>query len=88
MTEQAVQLEGTCSVARQSVESVPSIRKAKAATRKAFEASLQGKGSSLVEIVATCNSGWKLSPVKANEWMKEHMFAEYVKGDLKDTTGL
>ena len=88
ITELASHLKGTCYVTRQSVESVPSIRKAKAAIRKAFEASLQGKGSSLVEIVATCNSGWKLSPVKANEWMKEHMFAEYVKGDLKDTTGL
>ena len=49
---------------------------------------MQGKGSSLVEIVSTCNSGWKLSPVKANEWMKENMFKFYEKGDLKDTTGL
>ena len=49
---------------------------------------MQGKGSSLVEIVATCNSGWKLTPVKANEWMRENMFPEYEKGDLKDTTGL
>ncbi|MBD9229382.1 MAG: 2-oxoglutarate oxidoreductase, partial [Prevotella sp.] len=23
--------------------------------------------------------------VKANEWMKEHMFEKYVKGDLKNT---
>ena len=49
---------------------------------------MQGKGSSLVEIVSTCNSGWKLSPAKANEWMRENMFPKYVKGDLKDTTGL
>ena len=86
MTEIAAQLEGTCYVTRQSVESVGSIRKAKKAIRKAFEASMQGKGSSFVEIVSTCNSGWKLSPVKANEWMKEHMFEFYQKGDLKDTT--
>ena len=69
-------------------DTVASINKAKRAIRKAFEASMQGKGSSLVEIVATCNSGWKLSPVKANEWMRENMFPEYEKGDLKDTTGL
>ena len=79
---------GTCYVTRQSVDTVASINKAKRAIRKAFEASMQGKGSSLVEIVATCNSGWKLSPVKANEWMRENMFPEYEKGDLKDTTGL
>ena len=75
-------------VTRQSVDTVASINKAKRAIRKAFEASMQGKGSSLIEIVATCNSGWKLSPVKANEWMRENMFPEYEKGDLKDTTGL
>ena len=84
ITDLASRLEGTCYVTRQSVESVPSIRKAKAAIRKAFENSMSGKGSSLVEIVSTCNSGWKLSPAKANEWMKEHMFEKYVKGDLKD----
>ena len=88
ITDLASRLEGTCYVTRQSVESVPSIRKAKAAIRKAFENSMSGKGSSLVEIVSTCNSGWKLSPAKANEWMKEHMFEKYVKGDLKDTTSL
>ena len=43
------------------------------------------KGSCLIEIVATCNTGWKLSPVKANEWMRENMFKEYIKGDMKDT---
>lgn len=86
ITEIAATLEGTCYVSRQSVESAPSIRKAKAAIRKAFEASMAGKGSSLVEIVSTCSSGWKMSPVKANEWMVENMFPYYPKGDLKDRT--
>ena len=87
MADIAAQLEGTCYVTRQSVESVGSILKAKKALRKAFEASMAGKGSSLVEFVSTCNSGWKLTPAKANEWMKENMFPFYPKGDLKDTTG-
>ena len=84
----AAGLEGTCYVTRQSVESVGSILKAKKAIRKAFQASMEGKGSSLVEFVSTCNSGWKLSPVKAYEWMKENMIPFYPKGDLKDTTNL
>ena len=87
ITELASHLEGTCYVTRQSVETVASIRKAKAAIRKAFEASMRGCGSSLVEIVSTCNSGWKLTPVEANKWMQENMFRKYPKGDLKDTTG-
>ena len=88
ITELASHLQGTCYVTRQSVETVASIKKAKKAIRKAFEASMQGKGSSLVEIVSTCNSGWKLSPVEANKWMEENMFKQYPKGDLKDTTGI
>ena len=84
-TDMAAQLEGTCYVTRQSVDTVGAIRKAKKAIRKAFQASMDGKGSSLVEIVSTCNSGWKLTPIQANKWMEENMFPYYQKGDLKDT---
>lgn len=85
ITELAAGLNGTAYVTRQSVHSVAAIRKAKKAIRKAFENSMNGKGSSLVEIVSTCNSGWKMSPEKANKWMEENMFAYYPLGDLKDT---
>ena len=78
------QLDGTCYVTRQSVHSPAAVRKAKAAIRKAFENSMAGKGTSLVEIVSTCNSGWKLNPVQSNEWMVENMFKKYPIGDLKN----
>ena len=86
ITDIAATLEGTCYVSRQSVHSVAAIRKAKAAIRKAFENSMAGRGSNLVEIVSTCSSGWKLTPVEANKWMNEHMFPYYPIGDLKDKT--
>ena len=78
------QLDGSCYVTRQSVHTPAAVRKAKAAIRKAFENSMAGKGTSLVEIVATCNSGWKLSPVEANKWMEENMFTKYPLGDLNN----
>ena len=78
------QLDGTCYVTRQSVHTPIAVRKAKAAIRKAFENSMAGKGTSMVEIVSTCNSGWKLSPAKSNEWMIENMFKKYPLGDLKN----
>ncbi|MGP1475864.1 MAG: thiamine pyrophosphate-dependent enzyme [Phocaeicola sp.] len=84
----AAQLDGTCYVTRQAVDSVAHIRKAKAAIRKAFDNSMEGKGASLVEIVSTCNSGWKMSPNKANEWMEENMIPFYPLGDLKNTDGV
>ena len=87
MTEIAATLQGTCYVTRQAVHTVAAIRKAKKAIRKAFENSLQGKGSNLVEIVSTCNSGWKMTPEGANKWMEENMFPFYPLGELKDTSG-
>ena len=84
MADIAAQLEGTCYVTRQSVQNVASILKAKKAIRKAFEYSMQGKGSNLVEIVSTCNTNWRMSPDKANKWMEENMFPFYPLGDMKD----
>ena len=84
MADIAASLEGTCYVTRQSVHNVAAINKAKKAIRKAFEYSMREKGSSLVEIVSTCNTNWRLSPVKANQWMEENMVPYYPLGDLKD----
>ncbi|MDD4759385.1 MAG: thiamine pyrophosphate-dependent enzyme [Bacteroidaceae bacterium] len=84
VTDIAATLQGTAFVSRQSVETVPAILKAKKAIRHAFENSINGKGSNLVEIVSTCSSGWKTTPVKANKWMEDNMFKNYHIGDLKD----
>ncbi len=77
-------LDGTCYVTRQAVHTPAAVRKAKKALEKAFKNSMDRKGTSVVEIVSTCNSGWKMSPEAANKWMEEHMFAKYPLGDLKD----
>ncbi len=84
MADIAAQLQGTCYVTRQSVQNVGAILKAKKAIRKAFEYSMQGKGSNLVEIVSTCNTNWRMGPDKANKWMEENMVPFYPLGDLKD----
>lgn len=78
------QLDGTCLVTRQSVHTPAAVRKAKKMLRKAFENAMEGKGTSVVEFVSTCSSGWKMSPEKANKWMEENMFPAYPLGDLKN----
>ncbi|MDR1055956.1 MAG: 2-oxoglutarate oxidoreductase [Prevotellaceae bacterium] len=77
-------LPGVCYVTRQSVQTPVAARKAKRAIAKAFRGQEQCKGLSFIEIVSTCNSGWKMTPVDANKWMEEHMFPEYPLGDIKD----
>lgn len=76
-------LDGTCYVTRQAVHTPAAIRKAKAAIRQALDNSLNNRGTSVVEIVGTCASGWKMTPEKANKWMEENMFEHYELGDLK-----
>lgn len=83
ITELIAQLPGTYYVTRQAVHNPAAVRKAKKAIRNAFEIQKLNKGISFVEVVSNCNSGWKLPPVKANEWMVENMFPFYPLGDIK-----
>ncbi len=79
------QLDGTCYVTRQSVHTPANTRKAKAALKQAFQNAMNGLGTSVVEVVSTCNSGWKMTPAQANKWMEENMLVKYPLGDLKNT---
>jgi len=84
MTDIVAQLPGTYFVSRHSVHTPRNVRKTKKAVRKAFENQRDNKGGvSFVEIVSNCNSGWKMTPVKSNEWMVENMFPFYPLGDMK-----
>lgn len=84
ITELLAQLPGTYFVTRQAVHTPRNVRKTKKAVRKAFENQRDKKGGvSFVEIVSNCNSGWKMTPVKSNEWMVENMFPFYPLGDMK-----
>ena len=84
MTELVATLPGTYFVTRQAVHTPANVRKAKKAVRIAFENQINKKpGLSFVEIVSNCNSGWKMTPVQANQWMADNMFPYYPLGDIK-----
>ncbi len=84
ITNLLAQLDGTCYVTRQAVHTVGAVKKCKRAIQKAFENSMQEKGTSIVEVVSTCSSGWKMTPAAANDWMVENMFPAYPMGDVKN----
>ena len=77
-------LDGVCLATRQAVHTAAAIRRTKRMIRKAFENSMEGKGTSIVEVVSTCSSGWKMTPVQANKWMVDNMFPAYPLGDIKN----
>lgn len=83
ISELVSNLPGVHYVTRQAVHTPRGARKTKKAIQNAFKVVGEGKGVALVEVVSNCNSGWKLPPVKANEWMEENMFPAYPLGDIK-----
>lgn len=84
ITELIAQLPGTCFVTRESAHTPAAIAKLRKAVDKGFKNTKEKRGTSFIEVVSTCNSGWKMPPDKANEWMVEHMFPIYKPGVMKD----
>ena len=80
-------LDGVAYAERVAVDSVPNIRKAKAAIKKAFTTQVEGKGFSIVEVLSTCPTNWGLTPVEATQWLRDNMIPFYPLGVYKDTTG-
>jgi 2-oxoglutarate ferredoxin oxidoreductase subunit beta len=83
ITELVAALPGTYYVTRQSVHTPANVKKAKKALRKAVQYQKLNRGTCFVEIVSNCPSGWKMTPVQANNWMQENMFGFYPLGDVK-----
>jgi 2-oxoglutarate ferredoxin oxidoreductase subunit beta len=83
MTEVISVLAGAAYVTRQAVLDVPGIRRTKKAIKLAFEVQLAGLGFSIVEIISTCNTNWKMKPAEALVWAKENMVPYYPLGDQK-----
>jgi len=84
ITEMVAQLPGTCLVTRQAVHTSAAVRKAKLSIKKGFENQKNNKGTSLIEIVSNCNSGWRMTPQESNKWMEENMFPFFPLGDIKN----
>lgn len=76
-------LEGAVYVARVSVDTVPNIKKAKAAIKKAFQVQMAGLGFSIVEVLSICPTNWGMTPEKSLEWLRENMMEHYPLGVYK-----
>ena len=79
-------LDGVAFATRVSVDSVPNIKKAKEAIKKAFQTQIEGKGFSIVEVLSACPTNWGLTPVEALQWLRDNMMPYYPLGVYKDKT--
>ena len=76
-------MDGTAYIARVAVNSPAAVRKAKQAIKLAFRTQLANLGMSLVEVLSPCPTNWRVEPVKAMDWLNEHMLPQYPLGEYK-----
>ena len=79
-------LDGVAYAERVSVDSVPNIRKAGAAIKKAFKCQVEKKGFSIVEVLSACPTNWGLTPSEALQWLRDNMMPYYPLGVYTDKT--
>jgi len=83
ITEMVAMLPGVKYATRQAVHTANNVRKTKRAIKKALEIQKNKQGTSIVEIVSNCNSGWKMTPVESNKWLDDNMLEYFPLGDIK-----
>jgi len=83
IAEMLAQLDGPTYITRQALHDAPHIAKSRKALLTAFRNQLEGKGFSLVELVAACPTNFKMSPDKANAWLVEQALPAFPLGDIK-----
>jgi 2-oxoglutarate ferredoxin oxidoreductase subunit beta len=83
MSEILANLDGAGYIVRRSLHKPSEIRKAKKAIRTSFEVQQRGLGFSMVELLSTCPTNWKLTPQEAMDFIKDHMVPVYPLGDFK-----
>ena len=83
ITELVSNLPGAYYVTRQSVHTPNAVRKLKKALTKGFQYQDLNKGTSFIEVVSNCPSGWKMTPVETINYVEKDMFPMYPLGDIK-----
>ena len=83
ITELLAQLPGAYYVTRQAVHTTATVRKFKKSVEASFKYQKRNKGTCFIEVVSNCPSGWKMTPVEANDWLEKNMLPFYPLGDMK-----
>ncbi len=84
MAELLASLPGSAYVARVSCHTPRHIRKARQAVTRAFQAQVENRGFSMVELLSACPTNWRLSPQQSVERIESEMIPAYPLGVYKD----
>ena len=86
MCELISTLEAPVYIERVALVDFKTINRAKKAIRKALKNQMENKGFSFVEVLSPCPTGWKVTPVEAQNWIKEKMIPYYPLKVFKDVS--
>jgi 2-oxoglutarate ferredoxin oxidoreductase subunit beta len=81
--EMLATLDGPSFIARQSLHDPLHVRKAKKAIRTSVESQLRGLGFSLVELLSSCPTNWKMTPIESLKFIEDEMIPVYPLGEFK-----
>jgi len=84
VSEMFAQIPSAHYIERVSVHDYKHLVQAKKAVKKAFENQVNGKGFSMVEILAGCPIGWHMTPCESLERIKGEMIPYFPLGVFKD----
>ncbi|MDZ7363279.1 MAG: 2-oxoacid:acceptor oxidoreductase family protein [candidate division KSB1 bacterium] len=77
-------LEAPAYIERVAITDAKNVMSARKAIRKAIQYQIEGRGFTLVELLSTCPTGWKLSPTASKKWLIENMLPVFPLGVYKD----
>jgi len=84
VSEMLAVLGGTIYIERTALSGPTNIRKAKKAITHAFELQIEdAPGLAMVEILSPCPTYWRMSPVKAMQWIENEMTKVFPLGRIK-----
>ncbi len=76
-------IPGTAYSVRRSMHDARHVLQAKKAIQTAFTVQQQGLGFSIVELLSSCPTNWKMTPNEALSWVRDNMLPVYPLGDYK-----
>jgi 2-oxoglutarate ferredoxin oxidoreductase subunit beta len=86
LSEMLALARGSAYIVRTAASSPGNILKTRKAITKAFQVQIDNGGFSLVEVLSTCPTNWKMSPSRSCEWIEKSVVDHYPLGVIKDVT--
>ena len=84
MCEILNQLQAPYYLERTSCNTPANVNKTKNAIKKAFQAQLDGKGFTMVEIITSCPTNWGMDALQSLDFIEERMLPEFPLGVVRD----